>query len=80
MVWSNLLAEERRFLKCDRGDGRIVGQVVLLSHCLVLDERSIRLEEARVVALIYVSMSSFDRACWTDQVVWKHFVVTSNKW
>lgn len=57
MIGRDLFAEERRFLKCDCRDGGVIGQVVLLPHCLVLDERAICLEQARVVTLPYMSIA-----------------------
>lgn len=56
MFGCDYLAEERRFLERNCRDGRIVGQIVLLAHGLVLDERAILLKQASVIALCCVSI------------------------
>jgi hypothetical protein len=53
MLWGNVFAEKGRFLECNSGDCGIICKVVLFSHCLILDQRSIFLEETSMVALSF---------------------------
>ena len=55
MLGRDMLAEEGGFLESNCGDGRIVGQVILLAHRLVLDQRAIFLEQTGVVSLRRIS-------------------------
>jgi hypothetical protein len=51
MLWRNVLAEKGRFLECDCRDCWVICEVVLFSHCLVLDQRAILLEQTSMVSL-----------------------------
>jgi len=44
MLGRDLLAEESGLLEGDCRNGRVIGQEIALSHCLILDDRAIGLE------------------------------------